>query len=128
DGTVYGRFGTRSHRTTWTGDVSIDGLAKALDGALVLHKQYPKNKGELTAKKGPAPDVPSPEKYPLLKDRYGPKIDFESKPVQSCIHCHQIGDAQRQLARVSDKVLTEEVLFSYPRSEERRVGKEGRSW
>ena len=30
DGTVYGRFGTRSHRTNWVGDVSLDGLAKAL--------------------------------------------------------------------------------------------------
>src|SRR5918995_1066673 len=44
DGTIYGRFGTRSHRTNWVGDVSLDGLAKALDGALALHAEYPKNK------------------------------------------------------------------------------------
>ena len=37
DGTIYGRFGTRSHRTHWTDDVSIEGLAKALEGALDLH-------------------------------------------------------------------------------------------
>ena len=38
DKTIYGRFGTRSHRTEWFGDVSLMGLAKALQGALDLHK------------------------------------------------------------------------------------------
>ena len=33
DGTIYGRFGTRSHRTDWNGDVSLEGLAEALKGA-----------------------------------------------------------------------------------------------
>src|SRR5262249_45255121 len=60
DGTIYGRYGTRSHRTSWADDVSIDGLARALQGALELHEQYPKNKAELASKKGPAPEVPSP--------------------------------------------------------------------
>ena len=44
DGTIYGRFGTRSHRTSWADDVSVDGLAQALQGALDLHAQYPKNR------------------------------------------------------------------------------------
>src|SRR5262249_44148012 len=104
----------RSHRTTWTGDVSIDGLARALEGALDLHKQYPKNRAELVAKTGPAPEVPSPEKFPLLKERYGPKVDFDNKPVQSCIHCHQIGDAQRGFYRTTRQTIPEQVLFSYP--------------
>src|SRR6516164_9694267 len=56
DGTIYGRFGTRSHRTRWSDDVSIEGLAKALQGALALHDQYPRNKSELTGKKGKVPD------------------------------------------------------------------------
>ena len=30
DQTIYGRFGTRSHRTEWYGDVSLSGMAKAL--------------------------------------------------------------------------------------------------
>ena len=42
DGTVYGRYGTRSHRTEWQGDVSVEGMAKAMEGALALHKNYPK--------------------------------------------------------------------------------------
>ncbi len=66
DGTVYGRFGTRSHRTNWVGDVSVDGLAKALQGALDLHAEYPKNKAALAAKRGPTPLFPVPEKFPTL--------------------------------------------------------------
>jgi hypothetical protein len=114
DGTIYGRFGTRSHRTKWTEDVSIEGLAEALQGALDLHAQYPKNKDELAAKKGLEPEFPYPEKYPMLRDRYGPKLDYENKVVPSCIHCHQIGDAQRQFYRTRGRPFPEQVLFPYP--------------
>ena len=41
DKTIYGRFGTRSHRTEWVGDVSLKGLAEALQGALDLRDQLP---------------------------------------------------------------------------------------
>lgn len=114
DGTIYGRYGTRSHRTSWSDDVSIDGLARALQGALELHAHYPGNKAELAAKTGPAPDFPSPEKYPQFRERYGPKLNYESKVVQSCIHCHQIGDAQRDQQRKQQGTIAESTLFPYP--------------
>jgi hypothetical protein len=114
DGTIYGRFGTRSHRTRWSDDVSIDGLARALQGALALHEQYPKNKHELVGKKGPPPDVPSPEKYALLRGQYEAKLNYEAPGVQQCIHCHQIGDAQRQQYRDRKEAIPEQILFSYP--------------
>ncbi len=114
DGTIYGRFGTRSHRTSWSDDVSIEGLAQALRGALELHREYPKNRAELVRKKGPAPDFPSPEKYPLLRARYGPKLADKGNIVPSCIHCHQIGDAQRQVHRDAGKPIPEQLLFPYP--------------
>lgn len=47
DGTIYGRFGTRSHRTNWVGDVSVRGLARAMEKALELHSGYPANKASL---------------------------------------------------------------------------------
>jgi hypothetical protein len=114
DGTVYGRFGTRSHRTYWSDDVSIEGLSRALRGALELHEQSPKNRDDLAGKRGPAPEVPSPEKFPLLKDRYGPQLAAEGQVVQSCIHCHMIGDARRALYRSRKEPIPEEALFSYP--------------
>src|SRR6185436_17612370 len=70
DKTIYGRFGTRSHRTEWVGDVSLKGLAAALQGALALHADYPRNRDALASKRGPAPEVPSPEQYPSLKSKY----------------------------------------------------------
>lgn len=114
DGAIYGRFGTRSHRTYWSDDVSVDGLAQALQGALELHRNYPKNRAELAAKKGPPPAVATPEQMPFLKGKYGPRITYEAKVVQSCIHCHQIGDAQRQQFRTQGQPMPDDVLFPYP--------------
>jgi serine protease Do len=114
DGAIYGRFGTRSHRTSWSDDLSIEGLARALQGALDLHARYPRNRADLAGKKGPAPEFPSPEKFPLLKGKYGPKLDSKGQVAASCIHCHQIGDAQRQLYRARKEPIPDQVLFPYP--------------
>ena len=114
DGTIYGRFGTRSHRTEWIGDVSLPGLAKALQGALDLHGDYPKNKDGLARKRGPAPEFPTPEKFPTLTGKYGPKLNYEGNVMQSCIHCHQIGDAQKAFYRAKKEPLPERILFPYP--------------
>jgi hypothetical protein len=114
DETIYGRYGTRSHRTYWSDDVSIEGLAQALQGALELHAQYPANKEKLAGKTGPAPQFPSPEKYPQFRERFGPKLNYESKVVQSCIHCHQVGEAQREFQRQQQGTIAEATLFSYP--------------
>lgn len=114
DGTIYGRFGTRSHRTIWEDDVSVAGLAAALQGALDLHAEYPKNKAVLAAKRGPKPEFSSPEQYPMLRGKYGPKLDYSGKVVASCIHCHQIGDAQRQLVRDRRQPFPDKLLFPYP--------------
>lgn len=114
DGTIYGRYGTRSDHSHWADDVSVEGLAKALEGALALHADYPRNKASLAAKRGPAPEFAAPENYPTLKEKYGSELDYEGNVVQSCIHCHQIGDAHRQMVREKNVVLPDEVLFPYP--------------
>lgn len=114
DGTVYGRFGTRSDRTAWEDDVSVEGLAKAMQGALDLHKEYPKNKDSLAGKRGPAPRFKTPESYPSLKPKYQSKITFNNNVVRSCIHCHQISDAERLTYREAGEEIPERVLFPYP--------------
>ncbi|MCH7988867.1 MAG: PDZ domain-containing protein [Planctomycetes bacterium] len=114
DKTIYGRFGTRSHQTLWSLDVSIAGLAKAMSGALKMHSEFPKNKAALAAKQGPKPVYATPEKFPSLADKYGSKLNYQGNVVRSCIHCHQIGDAQRQLYREQKKPIPETILFQYP--------------
>jgi serine protease Do len=114
DGTIYGRFGTRSHRTEWLEDVSLAGMAKALQGALELHENYPSNKTALAGKRGKPLEVNSPEQYPALKGQYESTINYKGDVVKSCIHCHQIGDAQRELYRAASKPLPEKLIYPYP--------------
>lgn len=114
DGTIYGRFGTRSDRTEWVHDVSLEGLGQALEGALELHQRYPQVKAQLAAKRGGPPDFPVPESFPTLKGKYGPQLDYEGNVVRSCIHCHQIGDAQREYYRSRGGAIPEQVLFPFP--------------
>lgn len=112
--TIYGRFGTRSHRTEWMGDVSLKGLAKALQAALDLHKEYPANKTALAAKRGAPMEVGSPEQYPSLKDKFTDRLNYEGNVVKSCIHCHQIGDAQREYYWHNRQAIPDKVLWPYP--------------
>lgn len=114
DRTIYGRFGTRSHRTEWVGDVSLKGLAQALQGALELHADYPASKASLLAKSGPAPAFARPELMPTLKDKYTSQLNYTGEVAKSCIHCHQIGDAQRDLYRSRGEAIPDTVLNPYP--------------
>lgn len=114
DRTIYGRFGTRSHRTEWIGDVSLKGLAEALRGALELHQQWPASRAALVAKTGPAPEWASPEKMPGLRDKYTSTLNYSGEVAKSCIHCHQIGDAIRDDFRSRREPIPQQVLNPYP--------------
>ncbi|MBC7966172.1 MAG: PDZ domain-containing protein [Fuerstia sp.] len=114
DRTIYGRFGTRSHRTDWIGDVSLKGLAEALNGALALHQEYPANRAALQGKTGPAPLFVHPENFPSLKEKFTSNLNYEGDVAKSCIHCHQIGDAVRDYYRAKGEAIPAAVLNPYP--------------
>jgi hypothetical protein len=114
EGAIYGRYGTRSHRTYWSDDVSVEGMAAAMEGALNLHRQWPKNKNALAGKRGPAPAFATPEQFPKFDGKYASRIDYQGDVVKSCIHCHQVGDAIKTLARDSSEPFPEKILFAYP--------------
>lgn len=114
EGAVYGRYGTRSHRTYWSDDVSVEGMAAAMEGALKFHGQWPKNKEALASKRGPAPAFATPEQFPKFDGKYASRIDYQGDVVKSCIHCHQVGDAIKSLARASSEPFPEKILFAYP--------------
>lgn len=113
DGTIYGRYGTRSDVKETERDLSMDSFGKALQGALALHKNYPANKAALEPKKGPPPKIARPEQMAALS-HYKPTLDYEGQVVQSCLHCHQIGDAMRLEVRKTRAVMPDEVLFQWP--------------
>jgi len=114
DKTIYGRFGTRSHRTDWLGDVSLEGMAAALEGTLQLHAKYPAIRDRLTGKRGDALEFPAPEDFPSLREKYTDRLNYSGNVVQSCIHCHQIGDARRDFYWHQGQAIPEELLFPYP--------------
>lgn len=114
DRTIYGRFGTRSHRTEWVQDVSLTGLAEALKGALELHQDYPNNKASLAGKRGKAPLFSSPEKFPSLKEKFTDSLNYKGNVTKSCIHCHQIGDAVREYYYTKEEPIPKDVLYPYP--------------
>jgi hypothetical protein len=41
-------------------------------------------------------------------------VDFVEKPVQSCMHCHQIRDAERLLYFSARKPFPDQVFYPYP--------------
>lgn len=114
DGTIYGRYGTRSHQTESDGDVTLDGFLDTLNAVMEVHKNYPSNKLSLAAKSGDKVAVAHPEDFPKLKAKYDSELDYKGKVVQSCIHCHQVGEAWRDWYRDSGKPVPTEIVFPYP--------------
>ena len=114
DRTVYGRFGSRSHQKEAERDVSIEGFRDALEGALELHKNYPRNKQALAGKQPKPVKVRAPEQYPSLAGKYKPTLDYEGQVVRSCLHCHQVREAERVALRSNRQPIPDQVLFPYP--------------
>jgi hypothetical protein len=113
DQTIYGRFGTRSEHHDEFQDMTMEGFALALEGALTLHADYPENRILLAAKRGEPREIKTPEEYPSLTG-YGPELDYEGDVVRSCVHCHQVRDAERRMLREAGRPLTDQVLYPYP--------------
>jgi serine protease Do len=114
DRTIYGRYGSRSDRKDATKDMSMEGFRAALESALDLHKKYPSNKALLAGKQGGPTRFKSPEEFPSLAGKYKPTLDYEGKVVQSCMHCHQVHDAERRLFRDDRKPIPDNVLYPWP--------------
>ena len=114
DGTVYGRYGSRSDRHDATRDISLEGFGKALEGALELHRRYPANRATLLGKQAGGSRFPVPEQYPALRGKYTSKLDYEGKVVQSCIHCHQVRESERKLYREAGAPIPDNVLHPWP--------------
>lgn len=114
DGTIYGRFGSRSSRPEAMRDMSLESFAAALTGAIELHAAYPANRAALAAKRDLTPRFTSPEGYPSLKGKFKPRLDYGGEVMKSCLHCHQIGDAERLVYRSVNKPVPDPVLYPWP--------------
>lgn len=114
DGTVYGRFGTRSSQKDAMRNISLDAFGKALRGALALHAKYPANRSSLAGKRGTDSRYARPSDYPSLRGKFKPNLDYDGRVARSCMHCHAIGDAERKLYRNTQKPIPDKVLYPWP--------------
>ena len=116
DGTVYGRYGSWAHQKD-AQEKAISGYRRALEAALELHRGYPANKDALAAKQGRPMPFQTPLDMPTLQGKYGPELTWSGKVVQSCVHCHQIGDALRISFRQKRKPIPTEWIYPWPAPE-----------
>lgn len=110
DGTIYGRYGTRAgNGASSSTHVSLASFGKSMERALALHRGYPKNREELAAKRGPAPEYPTVNAMP----------GFEKRPLRinregdGCIHCHQARETPLRLKWEARKLRPAD-LWVYP--------------
>ncbi|MEY2407851.1 MAG: serine protease Do [Verrucomicrobiota bacterium] len=116
--TVYGRYGTRSDRQQAEKDITMEGFRAALAGALKLHQGYPTNQESLRGKQPLPVKIRTPEQYPALAVKYSATLDYTTgKVAASCIHCHQLGEAQRKLFRAERQPIPDESLHPWPMPE-----------
>jgi S1-C subfamily serine protease len=81
---------------------------------LRIHKAYAALKPALAGKQPRPVTFKTPLEYPLLAGKYGETINYSENTARSCMHCHQIRDAEREYYRKSGGPIPDEVLFPYP--------------
>jgi serine protease Do len=85
-----------------------------MEAALRMHRDYGAVRASLAGKKVRQARYKTPRDYPSLAGKYGEAIDYEGKTAKSCMHCHQIREAERLVYRTAKGPIPDEVLFPYP--------------
>ncbi|MDB6053780.1 MAG: serine endoprotease [Verrucomicrobiales bacterium] len=113
DGTVYGRYGSWTHQKN-SQDKTTASYRLALEGALAIHKGYPANRDSLALKQGTPIPFKTPVEMPSLMEKYTYDLNWSGKVVQSCVHCHQIGEAFRLSYRDKKQKIPTELIYPMP--------------
>ena len=116
DGTVYGRYGSWVHQADPDAKETI-GYRRALEGALAIHRGYPQNGVTLAGKQGAPTPFRTPVEIPALAEKYGRELNWGGKVVQSCVHCHQVGEAFRTYYRAKGEPVPLERIYPLPAAE-----------
>lgn len=116
DGTVYGRYGSWTHQKNPQERASV-GYKRSLEAALEVHKGYPANKASLAGKQGVPSPFKTPVEMPALMQKYTMDLNWNGKVVQSCVHCHQIGDSYRLYYRDKKQPIPTSLIYPMPQTE-----------
>lgn len=116
DGTLYGRYGSWKHQRDPREETTA-GFRNALKTALQIHGDYPSSKSRVLGKQGEPVQYDTPVDMPTLAKKYTRNLDWEGKVVQSCVHCHQIGDAMRTEFRDQKQTIPDNLIYPFPAPE-----------
>lgn len=116
DGTLYGRYGSWTHQADPEARETI-GYRRALEAALALHRGYPGNRDALAGKQGGPTPFKTPVEIPELAKKYGRELNWGGNVVQSCVHCHQVGEAFRAAYRDKGEPVPVERIYPLPAAE-----------
>jgi hypothetical protein len=116
DRTVYGRYGSWKHQRD-SQDATTAGYKAALNAVVAIHRAYPMNKQSLEGKQGGPVAFKVPVEIPALAGKFERELNWDGKVVQSCVHCHQIGDAFRASYRAEGKPIPNELIYPMPAPE-----------
>ncbi|MEO6245498.1 MAG: Trx7/PDZ domain-containing (seleno)protein [Opitutaceae bacterium] len=116
DGAIYGRYGSWVHQKDPDARETV-GYRRALEGALALHRGYPANRAVLEGKQGGSTPFRTPVEIPELAKKYGRELNWGGNVVQSCVHCHQVGEAFRTFAREQGEPVPLERIYPMPAAE-----------
>ena len=116
DGTIYGRYGSWVHQADPDARETI-GYRRALESALALHRGYPRNAASLAGKQGGPTPFRTPVEIPALASKYGRELNWGGNVVQSCVHCHQVGEAFRGYYWEKGEPVPLERIYPMPAAE-----------
>lgn len=116
DGTVYGRYGSWEHQRD-PQNAATATFKVALERALKIHQGYPTNKAALAGKQGKPSRFKTPIDMPGLQGKFKAELDWSGKVVQSCVHCHQLGDVQRLELRDAGQPFPTSLIYPHPAPE-----------
>jgi serine protease Do len=116
DGTLYGRYGSWVHQADPEARETL-GYRRALESALALHRGYPANRASLQGKQGGPIPFATPLEIPTLAVKYGRELNWGGNVVQSCVHCHQVGEAYRAYYCDKGDPVPIETIYPMPAPE-----------
>ncbi len=84
----------------------------------MIHGKEPAFRNQLViGKQGKPVQHDTPVDMPALAKKYTRDLDWEGKVVQSCVHCHQIGDAMRTEFRDQKETIPDNLIYPFPAPE-----------
>ncbi|MFN6398894.1 MAG: Trx7/PDZ domain-containing (seleno)protein [Planctomycetota bacterium] len=113
EGSLIARYGSWQHQLD-EAETSTKSLQAALQKARTIHKDWDQNKDRVGPKQGGSTPFKTPIEIPGLAGKYQRELNWEGNVVQSCVHCHQIGDAYRAWYRKQGKGIPKDLIYPMP--------------